>query len=259
MAMLKSRTLVNKEILICISFLLLNTILLYNLIGGYMWNDRLRKILSDDKIELLKNSKVLILGIGGVGGGALEALARIGIGTIILVDKDKVDVTNLNRQIISLKNNIGKSKVLVAKERVLNINPDCNVICIEEFINLDNIDLLFKYEPDFIIDCCDTVTTKIELIRKCLVRSTRFISCMGTGNKFHPELLEITDIKNTSYDPLARIIRNKFKDEKKKIMVVYSKEKSVHIKDRTPGSTSMVPPVAGFMCASYVINSILEV
>ena len=82
---------------------------------------------------------------------------------------------------------------------------------------------------------------------------------MGTGNKFHPELLEITDIKNTSYDPLARIIRNKFKDEKKKIMVVYSKEKSVHIKDRTPGSTSMVPPVAGFMCASYVINSILEV
>lgn len=257
--MLKSCTLVNKEILICISFLLLNTILLYNLIGGYMWNDRLRKILSDDKIEFLKNSKVLILGIGGVGGGALEALARIGIGTIILVDKDKVDVTNLNRQIISLRNNIGKSKVLVAKERVLNINPDCNVICIEEFINLDNIDLLFKYEPDFIIDCCDTVTTKIELIRKCLVRSTRFISCMGTGNKFRPELLEITDIKNTSYDPLARIIRNKFKDEKKKIMVVYSKEKSVHIKDRTPGSTSMVPPVAGFMCASYVINSILEV
>ena len=97
MVMLKSRTLVSKEILICISFLLLNTILLYNLIGGYMWNDRLRKILSDDKIELLKNSKVLILGIGGVGGGALEALARIGIGTIILVDKDKVDVTNLNR------------------------------------------------------------------------------------------------------------------------------------------------------------------
>ena len=166
MAMLKSRTLVNKEILICISFLLLHTILLYNLIGGYMWNDRLRKILSDDKIELLKNSKVLILGIGGVGGGALEALARIGIGTIILVDKDKVDVTNLNRQIISLRNNIGKSKVLVAKERVLNINPDCNVICIEEFINLDNVDLLFKHEPDFIIDCCDTVTTKIELIKK---------------------------------------------------------------------------------------------
>lgn len=222
-----------------------------------MWQNRLRKIISEDDITKLKNTCVLIIGIGGVGGNALEAITRMGVGNIIIVDKDVVDITNLNRQLISLNSNVGLDKVDVAKKRVLDINRECNVMCIKEFIDVNNINELFSYKIDYVIDCCDTVTTKIKLIEECLNRGIKFISCMGTGNKFHPEMLEITEIKKTSYDPLAKVIRNKFKNEKRKIMVVCSKEVGVKISDRTPGSTSLVPSVAGIMCASYVINDIL--
>lgn len=223
-----------------------------------MWLSRLNKILSNDEINEIRNKIVLIIGIGGVGGHALESIVRMGINNIIIVDNDVVDITNLNRQLISLNSNIGRKKVNVAKERILDINNDCNVITIDKFITDENILDLFKYNIDYVIDACDTVSTKISLIKECLNRNIKIISCMGTGNKFHPEMLEITELKKTSYDPLARVLRNKFKDEKRKIMVVSSTEKGMNVNDRIPGSTSLVPSAAGIMCASYVINDILE-
>ena len=223
-----------------------------------MWLKRIKKIIGIDNINKLKNKTVLIIGIGGVGGYALESLVRIGINNIIIVDNDIVDITNLNRQIISLNSNIGLKKVEVAKKRILDINKDCNVITIDKFIDKNNINELFKYDIDYVIDACDTVTTKIELIKECLNRNIKIISSMGTGNKFHPELLEITELKKTSYDPLAKVLRNVFKNEKRKIMVVSSKEKSIKISDRTPGSTSLVPSCAGILCASFIVNDILE-
>ena len=223
-----------------------------------MWNDRLRKILSDENIEKIKSKTVLIIGLGGVGGHALESIVRIGVERVIIVDNDIVDITNLNRQLISLNSNIGEKKVDVAEKRILDINPNCNVIKLDKFIDKDNILDLFKYDIDYVIDACDTVTTKILLIKECLNRNIKIISSMGTGNKFHPEKLEITEIKKTSYDPLAKVIRNKFKNEKRKIMVVSSTEKGVKLEDRTPGSTSLVPSTAGILCASFVINDILE-
>ena len=223
-----------------------------------MWNDRLRKILSDENIEKIKSKTVLIIGLGGVGGHALESIVRMGVERVIIVDNDIVDITNLNRQLISLNSNIGEKKVDVAEKRILDINPNCNVIKLDKFIDENNILELFKYDIDYVIDACDTVTTKILLIKECLNRNIKIISSMGTGNKFHPEKLEITEIKKTSYDPLAKVIRNKFKNEKRKIMVVSSTEKGVKLEDRTPGSTSLVPSTAGILCASFVINDILE-
>lgn len=231
-------------------------LILYN--GENMWLDRLRKIIDEKTLLKIKNKTVLIIGLGGVGGHALEALCRMGVNNIIIVDNDKVDVTNLNRQLLSLNSNIGEYKTKVAKKRVIDINKDCNLIIINKFIDSTNYLELFNYNIDYVIDACDTVSTKILLITECLNRNIKIISCMGTGNKTHPEMLEITDLKDTSYDPLCRVIRNKFKDEKRKIMVVYSKEKGIKIKDRVPGSTSLVPSVAGILCASYVINDIME-
>ena len=223
-----------------------------------MWLNRLKKVIGKEGISKLKDKTVLIIGLGGVGGAALECVVRMGINNIIIVDNDVVDITNLNRQIISLHSNIGKNKVDVAKERILDINSNCNVVTINKFIDSSNILELFNYKLDYVIDCCDTVSTKILLIKECLERKIKIISSMGTGNKFHPELLEITELKKTSYDPLAKVIRNKFKYEKRKIMVVCSKEKGISIGDRTPGSTSLVPNAAGILCASFVINDILK-
>jgi len=224
-----------------------------------MWLDRLRKISNECEINKIRNTTVLIVGLGGVGGYSLETIVRMGVNNVIIVDNDTVDITNLNRQLLALRSNIGKPKVEVAKERILDINPDCNVISINKFIDSSNYLELFNYNIDYVIDACDTISTKILLIKECLNRNIKIISCMGTGNKFHPEMLEITELKKTSYDPLAKIIRNKFKDEKRKIMVVYSKEDAIKIQDRTPGSTSLVPSVAGIMCAGFVINDIKEV
>ena len=223
-----------------------------------MWNDRLKKLLSDEDIDKIKNTTVLIIGLGGVGGHALESIVRMGINNIILVDNDVVDITNLNRQLLSLNSNVGEKKVEVAKKRILDINNNCNVVTIDKFIDKDNYLELFKYNIDYVIDACDTVSTKILLINECLNRNIKIISSMGTGNKFHPELLKITELKKTSYDPLAKVLRNKNKNEKRKIMVVSSTEKGIDIKDRTPGSTSLVPSASGILCASFIINDILE-
>ena len=221
---------------------------------------RLIKVIGEDDFSKLTNSSVLVLGCGGVGGYTIEALARSGVGTLIIVDFDKIDETNINRQIIALESTIGKSKVDVFEERIREINRDCKVIKIDKFITTDNIDELFQYDIDFFVDACDTTSVKKEVIKKCLNKKIKFISCMGTGNKLDPEKLEIVDIRKTSNDPLARMIRKFVKDEKinDKVMVLCSSEVPVKTGDRTPGSTAFVPPAAGLMIASYVVKKLLK-
>lgn len=220
-----------------------------------MWLDRLNLLVDIDK---LKDKTVLIVGIGGVGGYALEAIARSGINNIIIVDNDVVDITNLNRQIISNLNNVGCKKIEVAKERVLGINKECNVITYDLFLDDKNIyDIIDNHQIDYIIDACDTMIVKKELIRISKKRNIKLITSMGTANKMHPEKLEIMDIRKTEYDPVAKLIRKMIKDEKinGKVMCVCSKE--VPIKNKKLGSNAFVPATAGLLLASYVINDIV--
>ena len=219
--------------------------------------DRL-EILIGDKVNLLKEKTILLFGLGGVGGHAFEALVRSGIGKVIVVDNDSFDITNLNRQALANLNTIGKDKVMVAKKWAKQINPDCEVIPICEFIDYTNIDEVLNYKIDFVIDAIDTVNTKKLIIKKCVQANIPFISVMGTGNKMHPELLKIADIRQTEYDSIAKILRKMVKDEniKQKIPVIFSKEK-LNIKGKV-GSNAFVPATAGLLAVSYVINKMLE-
>ena len=221
---------------------------------------RLVKVIGEDDFSILNKSKVLVLGCGGVGGYVVEALARSGIGTLVIVDFDNIDESNINRQIIALDSTVGLKKVDVLEKRIKDINRDCNVIKIDKFITIDNLDELFNYDIDFFVDACDTTSVKKEIIKKCLNKKIKFISCMGTGNKLDPSKLEIIDIRKTTNDPLARMIRKFVKDEKinDKVMVLCSSEVPVKTGDRTPGSTAFVPPAAGLMIASYVVKKLLK-
>ena len=219
--------------------------------------DRL-EILIDGKINLLKNKTVMVIGLGGVGGHAFESLVRSCIENIIVIDNDVIDITNLNRQALAYQSTIGKPKVEIAKKIAENINPNCQIIPLQIFLNEENIDEVFNQKIDFVIDAIDTINTKKIIIKKCIKENIPFISVMGTGNKMHPELLEVTDIRKTEYDPIAKIIRKMVKDEKinKKVPVVFSKEKPL-VKGRI-GSNSFVPATAGLLATSYVINKLLE-
>ncbi len=221
---------------------------------------RLEKLVGEDAIDNLSKKCVAVLGCGGVGGYVIEALARTGIGTLILIDYDVIDESNINRQIIALGSTVGMKKVDAFYERIMDINPNCNVIKIDSFINEDNLDEIFKYEIDYFVDACDTTTTKKAFIKACLDRNINFISSMGTGNKFDPSKLEICDIRKTVNDPLARILRKFIKDEKinKKVMVLSSSELPVKIEGRTPGSTAFVPSSAGLLIASYIVRSFIN-
>ena len=221
---------------------------------------RLEKVIGSDNFSLFTNKSVLVLGVGGVGGYVCEALARSGIGSLILVDYDVVDETNINRQIIALDSTIGLKKVDVLEKRIKEINSDCEIIKIDEFITLDNIDCLFKNKIDYFVDACDTMTVKKKIITECLRRGMPFISSMGTGNKLDPAKLEIVDIRKTQNDPLARVIRKFVKDEKinDKIMVLSSTEVPIKTGDRVPGSTVFVPASAGLLIASYVVRQFIN-
>ena len=221
---------------------------------------RLEKLIGKENINILKNTSVLILGVGGVGGYVVESLARSGIGTLILVDFDIIDITNINRQIIALDSTIGLKKVDVLEKRIKDINKNCQVIKVDKFIDKNNINELFKYKFDYLVDACDSVPTKEQVIIECLKRNINFISSMGTGNKFDPSKLEICDIRRTYNDPLAKIIRKFVKDSKinKKVTVLSSTELPVKLHDKTPGSTSFVPPSAGLLIASYIVRKIIE-
>ena len=221
---------------------------------------RLEKVIGKDNLKKLQNKSVLILGCGGVGGYTCEALARSGIGTLILVDFDKVDESNINRQIIALNSTVGKIKVDVLEKRIKDINDKCKVIKVKEFITPDNIDMLFEYKIDYFVDACDFVPTKKAIITECLKRKVKFISCMGTGNKLDPSKLEIIDIRKTVNDPLARIMRKFIKDEKitSKVMVLSSKELPIKTGESTPGSTAFVPSSAGLLIASYIVREFVK-
>ena len=221
---------------------------------------RLEKLIGEDKLIDLSKKSVLILGVGGVGGYVAESLARSGIGTLILVDFDTIDESNINRQIIALDSTIGLKKVDVLEKRIKEINSDINIIKIDKFIDSENYTLLFDYDIDYFVDACDTVSTKKSVIKYCLDNDINFITSMGTGNKFDPSKLEIIDIRKTVNDPLARIIRKFVKDLKsnKKVMVCTSSELPIKTGDRTPGSTAFVPSSAGLLIGSYIVRQFLE-
>ncbi len=208
-------------------------------------------------IDNLKNKKVLVIGVGGVGGYAVEALARCGIESITIVDYDKVDISNINRQIIALHSTIGLSKVDVLKKRILDINPNCLVETFNCFYDEKTTDLIFNKDYDYILDCCDSLKSKELLIREAIKRNIKIISSMGAGFKFDPSKIQIEKLKNTSYDKLARILRYNLKDNKKclEIPVVYSKEQ-MEKKGTTIGSNAFIPSIFGLTMVSYIINDI---
>ena len=217
------------------------------------------KVIGLDNLEKIQKSKVCVIGLGGVGGHAVEALIRAGIENIIIIDYDIVNISNKNRQIIATDRTIGKKKTIVMKDRILEINKNVNITIIDEKINSDNINLIFDNEFDYLIDACDTVSVKKEIIKKCLTKKIKFITCMGTGNKLDPSKLKICDIRETNYDPLARLMRKFIRDQKitEKIMVVSSTEIPKKV-EGSVSSISFVPSIAGIMCASYIIKSIIS-
>lgn len=222
--------------------------------------DRFKKLISEDSFENISSKTVLVVGVGGVGGYVVEALVRSGIGKIIIVDGDVVDETNINRQIIALSSTVRQSKVDVFEKRIKDINEKCEVIKINKFIDASNIDILFDYEFDYLVDACDTVSTKLALIDRCILEKRKFISSMGTGNKLDPSMLEIVDVRKTVNDPLARIVRKHVKDKRinDKVLVLSSRELPIKTGDRTPGSTSFVPSSAGLLIASYIIRTFIN-
>lgn len=224
-------------------------------------------IFGPDKIEALHNKRIIIFGIGGVGGYALEALVRTGIGKIDLVDNDTIALSNLNRQIIATHLTLGDDKVEVAKQRVLTINPDCQIITHKIFFSQDNADLFDFSQYDYIVDAIDSVSSKLCLIEKAKLAGTPIISAMGAGNKLCPEQFEIADISKTSVCPLAKVMRRELKKRGiEHLKVVYSKEQPVkplyqkQIKDRKqpPASTPFAPPVMGFLMASEIIKDLIN-
>lgn len=222
--------------------------------------DRTISLIGLDNYNKIRNTNVLVLGAGGVGGYAIEALIRSGIENITIVDYDDIDISNINRQLIANSSNIGKKKVDVWKERILNINSDINVKVIDKKISEDNIDILFENNYDFIIDACDTVIVKKLLIKECHNRNINLITVCGMGKKLDPSLVKICDIKDTSYDPLAKSIRKYIKDENitGSVPCVFSSEKPINNDDNVVSSMIFVPSVAGILASKYVINKIIH-
>lgn len=227
---------------------------------------RTRLLLGDEGVEKLQSSAVAIFGVGGVGGYVAEALARTGIGTMMIVDNDTVSLTNINRQLIALESTVGRKKVDVLRERLLDINPEINIVARDEFFLPENSDTFDFSKFDYIVDAIDTVSGKIELVVKAERECTPIISSMGAGNKLDPTRFEVSDIYKTSVCPLARVMRTELRKRGvRKLKVVYSKEKAQKpleseeesSKRRTPGSLAFVPSVAGLIIAGEVVKDIV--
>ena len=220
---------------------------------------RFELLVGNENIKKINDTRVLVLGLGGVGSYALEAIVRSGVGNIIIVDYDMIDITNLNRQLMTNHNNIGLLKTDVWKERIKDINPNCNVEAVTKKLTKEDVNDLFKYNIDYVIDACDTLEVKKELILACHKNKVKLISSMGTGNKFDPSRLKIMDIRKTSYDPLAKNIRKFVVDNKinYKVNVVCSDELPLKVSNPI-GSTAFVPATSGLLCASFVINDIIK-
>lgn len=228
-------------------------------------------------IEILKNKCVAVLGIGGVGSFAAESLARSGVGKLILIDKDNVDITNVNRQIIALLSTVGRSKVEVMKERIADINPACEVITLKMFYTDETYEQLFIHQPDFVVDASDTVKFKMHLMKECLKRNIPIISSMGAANKMDPTRFKIVDISKTHTDPLAKVIRVQLRKEgiHKGIPVIFSDEPPIVVREEMkeivgnkdasirkaqipPSSNAFVPSVVGLIATSYVVGQFIK-
>lgn len=232
--------------------------------NGLMKEEFSREIslIGEENLEKLNESTVMIFGLGGVGSYAAEALARAGIGKLILVDSDDVDITNINRQLYALHSTLGIKKVEIAAERIRDINPGCKTQTIAAFYDAGDGEKFFTDNCTYVVDAIDTVSAKIDIALECQSRNIPLISCMGTGNKLHPELFEISDIYKTSVCPLCRVMRRELKNRGvKKLKVVYSREqpKSSSQKSRVPASISFTPPVAGFLLAAEVVKDICQI
>jgi tRNA threonylcarbamoyladenosine dehydratase len=228
-------------------------------------------------LEIMRGSTVAVLGIGGVGAIAAEALARTGIGRLILIDKDVVDITNVNRQVIALTTTVGQPKVDLMHDRIKQINPDCDVIPMKMFYTEETYEKLFEYKLDYVLDASDTIGYKIHLIKQCLARDIPIISSMGAANKMDPTKFQVVDISKTHTDPLAKVIRTKLRKDgiKKGVKVVFSTEDPVKPREdvtqrivpenapeirkaqQPPASNAFVPPVAGLIAVSVVIRDLL--
>lgn len=229
-------------------------------------------------LEVLRNSCVAVLGIGGVGGMGAEALARTGIGRLVLIDKDVVDITNINRQVHALMSTVGQPKADLMRDRILQINPECDVVSLRMFYTEETYEQLFAYPLDYVVDASDTISYKIHLIKQCLERKIPIISSMGAANKMDPTKFQVADISKTSMDPLARVIRNKLRKDgiKKGVKVVFSTEAplkprvdvtqkivpenapEIRKAKQPPASNAFVPPVAGLIAVSVVVKDLLE-
>ncbi|WP_411343476.1 ThiF family adenylyltransferase [Paenibacillus sp. WLX1005] len=229
-------------------------------------------------IEVMKNSTVAVLGIGGVGSIAVEALARTGVGRIILIDKDVVDITNINRQIHALTTTVGQKKADLMVERAKLINPECDAIALNMFYTEETYEELFKYDLDYVIDASDTIIYKVHLIKECLKRKIPIISSMGAANKIDPTRFQVADISKTHMDPIARVVRTKLRKDgiRKGVKVVFSTEEpkkprqdvtqkivpenapEIRKAKQPPASNAFVPPVAGLIMVSVTVRELLE-
>lgn len=220
--------------------------------------ERLITLIGEDNLNKISSKKILLIGVGGVGSMALETLVRNGFNNITIVDCDKIELSNLNRQIITNSQNIGNSKVIAGILRSKEINPDILIDGIEKRLESANIDEILKLNYDYIIDACDDINVKFKLMEGSLHYNYKLITCLGTAKKIDPTKLSITTLDKTSYDPLARILRKKVKDAKinKKFYCISSTEKPVNIKEL--GTLSLVPNTAGILCVSFIINDILN-
>ena len=222
--------------------------------------ERLELLIGKESLEEIKNSKILIVGIGGVGGSVATSLVRSGVQNIVLIDFDIVDITNINRQVVAYHSTIGLKKVDVIKKILLDINPSLIVKTYDIFLNKDNIKTILDEEkPTYIIDACDSKETKKSIILEAISRKIKFISSMGTGNKMNPSDLEIIDIRKTVNDPLARIFRKWVKDNKIKNKITVLSSRELPIKTgNIVASNSFVPTSAGLLITSYVIKDIIN-
>ena len=221
--------------------------------------ERVISLVGESNFKKIQNTTVLVVGLGGVGGYALESIVRSGIQNLIIVDADTIESSNLNRQLISLQSNIGEKKVDAFEKRILDINPNAKIKKIDQYITEENINLLFEEKIDYLIDACDTVPTKKLIIKQCINKKIPMISCMGMGRKLDISKIKVQDIRKTSYDPIAKKIRRMINEEhiKEKVMVVSSTEQPVTNTKKHISSNSFVPAVAGINCASYIIHLII--
>lgn len=230
------------------------------------WNARTELLLGKEALLKLKNARVAVFGLGGVGGYAAHALARSGIGSIDLIDNDKVALSNINRQLAAYHSTVGLDKVQVIANQLLDINPDLKIVQHNLFFLPQNADQIDFSVYDYVLDAIDTVSGKLEIIKRCNALGVPVVSCMGTGNKLHPEMLELADIYQTSVCPLARVMRSLCrKNGIEKLTVVYSKEPAMppcapassENRRQIPGSAVFVPGAAGLLMASKAVQDLI--